>query len=232
VRNSAAQLLLGAPRELLAIASTRTQYAAMMNAFEDGPGEFPDDPGDDTIELELSPQDLLTLSRPTEEENAPAPPVEAMLTCAEPAVTEASSIARRTPRMDRWPLPRVAGVLGIAAAVMALGSAAHRAVVGRSVVTAAINHSGPAAATPRQPAETISPIVRIRNPFDASEVFEFSPGTSEAEARQSVAKVLLQRARDRQFRSGGAQRVDNPRATLNGPREETDFTENTGRATR
>jgi hypothetical protein len=198
VRNSAAQLLLGAPRELLAI-------AAMMNAFEAGPGEFPDDPGEDTIELELSPQDLLTLSRPSEEEHAPAPLVEAMLTCADPAVTEVSSIARCAPRLDRWPLARVVGVLGIAAAVMALGSAAHRAVVGRSVITAAISRSGPAAATPRPPAESISAIVRIRNPFDPSEVFEFSPGTSEAEARQSMAKVLLQRARDRQLRSGGPQ---------------------------
>jgi len=182
----------------------------MMNAFEDGPGEFPDDPGDDTIELELSPQDLLTLSRPSEEQSAPVPLGVAMLTCAEPAVTEVSSVARDAPRMDRWPLARVAGILGIAAAVMALGSAAHRAVVGRSATTTVINLSGPAAATTRQPAESISPSVRIRNPFDASEVFEFSPGTSEAEARGSVAKILLQRAHDRQFRPGGAQRVDNP----------------------
>jgi hypothetical protein len=152
----------------------------MMNAFEAGPGGFPDDPGEDTIELELSPQDLLTLSRLPEEESAPVPLGEAMLTCAEPAVTEVSSIARGAPRMDRWPLARVAGILGIAATVMALGSAAHRAVVGRSVITAAINLSGPATATPRRPAESIGPIVRIRNPFDASEVFEFSPGTSEA----------------------------------------------------
>jgi hypothetical protein len=181
----------------------------MMSAFEAGPREVPDDPGEDTIELELSPQDLLTLSRPAEEESAPAAP----LTCAEPAVIEVNSIARDTPRMDRWPLARVAGILGIAAAVMALGSAAHRAVVGRSVTTTAINLSAPAAATTRQPSESISPSVRIRNPFDASEVFEFSPGTSEAEARESMAKILLQRARDRQFRSGGAQRVGNPRTT-------------------
>jgi hypothetical protein len=159
-------------------------------------GELPDDTGEDTIELELSPQDFLTLSRPLVEESAPA----AMLTCAEPAVTEVSSIARGTPRMARWPLARVAGVLGIATALMTLGSAAHRAVVGRSVVTAAIDLSGPTAATTRQTAESINPTVRIRNPFDATEVFEFSPGTSEAEARQSVANILMQRARDRQFR--------------------------------
>jgi hypothetical protein len=180
----------------------------MMNALEDGPGEFPDDPGDDTIELELSPQDLRTLSRPSEEESAPA----AMSTCAEPAVTEVSSTASATPRMDRWPLARVAGILGIAAAVIAIDSAAHRAVVGRSATTTVINLSAPAAASTRQPAESISPSVRIRNPFDASEIFEFSPGTSEAEARESMAKTLLQRARDRQIRPGGAQQVGMPRS--------------------
>ena len=178
----------------------------MMNTFEAGPGEFPDDPGEDTIELELSPQDLLTLSRASEEENAPAPLLEATFTCAEPAVTQVSSPRRSTPRMNGLPLARIAGVLGIAAAVMALGSAAHRPVVGRSVTPAAINLSGPAAVTTHQPAESMGPTIRIRNPFDASEVFEFSPGTSEAEARQAMAKVLLQRARDRQFRSEGRTR--------------------------
>lgn len=39
--------------------------------------------------------------------------------------------------------------------------------------------------------------VRVRNPFDASEVFEFPPGTSEADAREAVADFLLQRATER-----------------------------------
>jgi hypothetical protein len=42
--------------------------------------------------------------------------------------------------------------------------------------------------------------VRVRNPFDASEVFEFPPGTSKADARKSVADVLMQRALDRKAR--------------------------------
>jgi hypothetical protein len=41
-------------------------------------------------------------------------------------------------------------------------------------------------------------LVKVRNPFDAAEVFEFPPGTSVTEARQAVADFLLQRARDRQ----------------------------------
>jgi len=203
----------------------------MRKVIEAGPGEFSDDPGEDTIELELSPQDLLTLSRASDEENALAPQLDAM-SCAEPALKEVSSTAPGTPRMGRLPLARVAGVLSIAAAVIALASAAHRAVVAPSVTAAATNPSGsPAAATTRWPAESTNSIVRIRNPFDASEVFDFPPGTSEAEARQAVSNVLLRRARDRQFRSGGAQRVGNHRTTPDGPREGTESTDNTGRAT-
>lgn len=39
--------------------------------------------------------------------------------------------------------------------------------------------------------------VHFTNPFDATEVFEFPPGTSEAQAHFAVAEVLLQRARER-----------------------------------
>ena len=40
--------------------------------------------------------------------------------------------------------------------------------------------------------------VQYRNPFDPAEVFEFPPGTASVSARQAVAEVLMQRARDRQ----------------------------------
>lgn len=57
---------------------------------------------------------------------------------------------------------------------------------------------------PPAPPDTASPSerpkvlpVRYRNPFDRSEVFEFPPGTSESEARDAVAALLLQRARQR-----------------------------------
>ena len=54
-----------------------------------------------------------------------------------------------------------------------------------------------AAATVALPAVERPP-VRFTNPFDTTEVFEFPPGTSDAEARQAAADLLLQRARDRQ----------------------------------
>ena len=37
----------------------------------------------------------------------------------------------------------------------------------------------------------------IKNPFDRTETFEFPPGTSKAEAREAVAKLLMERAHDR-----------------------------------
>jgi hypothetical protein len=40
--------------------------------------------------------------------------------------------------------------------------------------------------------------VRLTNPFDAKEVFEFSPGTTPDAAREAVAEILLKRAIARQ----------------------------------
>jgi hypothetical protein len=67
----------------------------------------------------------------------------------------------------------------------------------------------PAPATEsQQPAESPLPSapVRVRNPFDKSETFEFPPGTTLYDARQSVADVLLQRARDRRGQPVGMRR--------------------------
>jgi hypothetical protein len=49
-----------------------------------------------------------------------------------------------------------------------------------------------------QSAESLDSPVRFSNPFDASEVFEFPAGTSDEQARQSVAALLLARARERE----------------------------------
>lgn len=40
--------------------------------------------------------------------------------------------------------------------------------------------------------------VRVQNPFDRSETFEFPPGTSETDARNLVADLLMKRAMERQ----------------------------------
>ena len=46
------------------------------------------------------------------------------------------------------------------------------------------------------PPEELLPVY-FRNPFDASEVFAFPPGTGQSEARDAVADLLLKRARER-----------------------------------
>lgn len=45
--------------------------------------------------------------------------------------------------------------------------------------------------------------VRFANPFDATEVFEFSAGTTEVEAREAIAGFLMERAMNRQARLEG-----------------------------
>ena len=45
--------------------------------------------------------------------------------------------------------------------------------------------------------EPVGEPVRVANPFDASEIFEFPAGTSEADARDAVAGFLIERATSR-----------------------------------
>jgi hypothetical protein len=80
-----------------------------------------------------------------------------------------------------------------------------------TIVTTLYNYSAPAldeapiASLPLIPelslaedtSEPESAPVRVKNPFDDSEVFEFPPGTSDVEARDAVADVLLKRALER-----------------------------------
>lgn len=42
--------------------------------------------------------------------------------------------------------------------------------------------------------EPVGEPLRVANPFDASEIFEFPAGTSEADAREAVAGFLIDRA--------------------------------------
>jgi hypothetical protein len=42
-------------------------------------------------------------------------------------------------------------------------------------------------------------VVQVVNPFDASEVFELPPETPQEEARNVIADLLLQRARERRL---------------------------------
>jgi hypothetical protein len=66
--------------------------------------------------------------------------------------------------------------------------------VGTAAPTAPVANTPPVAGA--SVASSSNP-VRIRNPFDRSEVFEFPAGTSSQEARQKMVETLLERARER-----------------------------------
>lgn len=72
-----------------------------------------------------------------------------------------------------------------------------RAAVGK---VAAPSPARPAPETrPAPPAAPDEPVqVQVTNPFDKTEVFNFPAGTSETDAQLAVARLLMQRAQERQ----------------------------------
>ena len=99
----------------------------------------------------------------------------------------------------RHPLSRAVVSTAVAAALVIAGSIAHLAArqsrAPAVLVQASLEPPPPLPAQP--PAPVAQEPVHLENPFDQSEVFDFPPGTSEAEARDAVAKVLLERAQSR-----------------------------------
>ncbi len=76
--------------------------------------------------------------------------------------------------------------------------------------------------------------VKFRNPFDSSEVFEFPSGTSQAEAKQMVAVVLLERGRERRShlrpeRKHAGTRLSGTSRTFN---QRADYAQNPSRSPR
>ena len=150
-------------------------------------------------------------------------PVSVKRATAQPRVPNVSTTLLRQ-ALRQLPL-RVAGIIGVVAVTaVAIANIAHHS-----------NHSAPpvpvqtAATVPSIPevvptptdkaAETIAQPdpaataytgqpVRVKNPFDHSEVFEFPAGTSLKEARQSMSQILMQRAQDRGVPAFHATRAD------------------------
>ena len=137
--------------------------------------------GDDTIELALTEEDMFALSRAAEEEPVETSPGRSAV------IATGAFVRDESVRSRRWIPILAASVLGVVVSV-ALVAVAHR--------TSMVTTAAPSGA--ERPAESLNSSVRFSNPFDASEVFEFPPGTTDKQARQSVAATLLQRARDRQ----------------------------------
>ncbi|HEY0768676.1 MAG TPA: hypothetical protein VGD47_12020 [Steroidobacteraceae bacterium] len=177
----------------------------MTQGFEGGTTGFADDPDEDTIELELAPEQVLALSQAAKGAQTPARPVESTPGSSSPASPSPKPRlqAGGATRFRLWPLGLAAAVVGIAAAIAWWWAAAQRAAEWNPP---AVTSPLPAAVVPppAAPAEPQGPPVRVRNPFDAREVFEFPAGTSETEAREAVAELLLQRARDRRSQGAGS----------------------------
>lgn len=144
---------------------------------------------DETVEIELNAEEHL---EPSQAANA----VQVTARTAEPTIglpesARDSLLYRRTARVDLvCNVMFAAAVLGIVAAVgWRAASVPTRAPV--------IPPRAAVVAVPTPPAEVPRPLVHVRNPFDATELFEFPAETTESQAREAMAELLLQRARDR-----------------------------------
>ena len=148
------------------------------------------DSSDDTIELDLTGEEELALSRAAEAARATARPEESGPVLSVPEYKNCAF--RRTARIDF-----VCNVI-FAVAVPGIAVALLWPAPARHPPAPAVASAAPLAeVAPAGPAEPQGAPVRIKNVFDATEVFEFPTGTAESEAREAVAELLLSRARDR-----------------------------------
>ena len=158
------------------------------------------DSSDDRLELELTGE--LAGSRTSGAAGATARPDRSGPALAVPAYENFA--LKRTARIDRvCNVTLAVAVLGIAVASLWPASAAPPPVSAATSVTPL------AAAAPAGPAEPQATPVRIKNAFDATEVFEFPQGTTQSEAREAVGELLLSRARDRRAEGLAHRRAGN-----------------------
>ncbi|MEP7245174.1 MAG: hypothetical protein ABI885_16060 [Gammaproteobacteria bacterium] len=175
---------------------------------------------DDTVNLELSAEDLLRLSDAAQESIPDIAPVTVLrgLSPGASLLSEMNSQADDAPRaqgqengfarrFQRVPFVQIGGVLSLVTLAVLWGSAVYvsksRARTTHADVEVATLSPVPVVVAAAPTAATNTEVVRFSNPFDAQEVFEFPPGTSEAEARERVAAMLTQRAREREISSIG-----------------------------
>jgi hypothetical protein len=89
-------------------------------------------------------------------------------------------------------------ILQIAVVTLASGAIAYVATNPEQVARAGAVLPAPAIAPEiSQPPPPQAEPVTFANPFDTTEIFQFPSGTSETEARQLVAELLTERARER-----------------------------------
>jgi hypothetical protein len=110
---------------------------------------------------------------------------------------------------DVWVSLSVAAVLALSAVAIALWPAGQHAGIAPQAEAASLTVTDSLPDSPAQagPPEAQNLPTRFANPFDASEVFEFPPGTTEDEARAAVADILLKRARERRTQLSSVKHV-------------------------
>jgi len=108
---------------------------------------------------------------------------------------------------DIWVSLCVAVALGLAAVIIALWPSPQRAEAATQTEVPAVPPKAPLSTSAAQTALPGDSPARFANPFDASEVFEFPAGTTEDDARESVAEILFERARERGIHAGNVKRV-------------------------
>lgn len=147
-------------------------------------------------EVELSAEDLLGLCDPCESNK---PVAKATATAATPP--GASTSQRRDKSAGaagQKSLIRVA--LSVTAAV-AVAGASYLLIPSRDDAGQSLTQEPalqPQMLASASVAKTEGKPVLFANPFDKNEVFEFPAGTSEAQARDAVAELLMERAMERQ----------------------------------
>ena len=158
--------------------------------------------GDDaTIELELNAQDLIDIVRlPSHQSDLHPLAPNASSRQAFAALPEPEKCRDCGPFGNgaaRAPVIRAGAVLAVAFASILSGRMVYRAAWRSEPSPAEHALLQARLSEPEAPQQHSSP-VRFKNPFDPSEVFDFPPGTSNAKAREAVANLLIERARDRQ----------------------------------
>lgn len=159
-------------------------------------------PMDDTIDLQLTEGEQRLLAEAAAVTPAPLPLADAPGRF-EPASRAGEYIHRRTARIDLiCTITFAAALLGVSAAAIWRPAAPRAPALAARAPAAHMNT--PATAT----AALSTPTVRVQNPFDAAEVFQFPAGTSEVDAREAVASLLLERARERYDHGPGSRVAD------------------------
>jgi hypothetical protein len=152
--------------------------------------------GEDTVEIELTDQEQLALSEAAEAPRALAS--DAAPTNDPPGPAGDNCLWERTARID------FISTATFAALVLAVAGASLWHTTGLDARTTAAATPSASAHVPPAPAEAPRPPpLQVLNPFDPTELFELPAETTESEAREAVADLLLQRARSRLAQTGG-----------------------------